>query len=182
MLVSRFVIVLFFLVFSCSTNSIAGMNFQIQTDFLDELLEEIENTNTETFTTISQTEIDEYIEDIKKLKKALNNIEIEKSKANEDETELQKLVDEYNQRIADLQKSHRFIMSRANKKNCGNEFPTSRLNPISETDSLDCERKRRKIKDSRMFAPLEIVEVPGGISLSKSTDERSPATLIKNGE
>ncbi len=171
---------LLFSILGISVNAFAKINFQTQSDFLDSLLEEIENANIKNFTSISQAEVEEYIEDVKKLKKTLNNIEIEKSKNSEDETELQKLVDEYNRRIAELKKSYKFIMSKSSRKNCQNEFSNSRSNPISEEDSLNCEKRQRKIKDDRSFEPLELVEISGGIPTRMNS--KNPAEILNKSE
>ncbi len=178
---SKFVFVFFFFTLCFSAGFAKELNFQNQFDFLDSLLKEIESTSKKNFTTVSQTEIEEYIEDIKKLKQALNNIKIEKSKTPEDETELQKLVDQYNQKIAELKKAYKFILSKSNKNNCKNEFSTSRLHSVFEVDPLDCEKKRRKIGDDKKFEPLELIEVTGDIP-SKLNSEKSYDILIKNEE
>lgn len=133
-------------------------NFKGQTAFLDSLLKELEK-KAKRFDENQKEDLDRYKGDIESLKKTLDNIDIENAKSSGNDEELKKLVDDYNAKMKELEKSYKFIMSKLKKQKHKTQYLPSKKASFSEIDSLNCQKKRRKIKDARQFKPLEIVEL-----------------------
>ena len=173
--------IFFALCFALLGNCIASteINFQTQSDFLCSLLDEIEQTSLQNFSGISQEKVDAYIGDIKDLRSVLRNIKLAQNKQSENSDELHNLVDEYNRKMKALENSYKFIMFHLKKSKPEEKLPPSGTNTSSGMDSLNYEKKQKRLGDKKQFQLIELVEVPSktsssggaGMLASKTNDE-----------
>ena len=135
-------------------------NIQGQKDFLNTLLKEIDESSQENKSEKDKEKngIDKYKEDIVLLQKALFNIESENAKKGSDKKLLQDLIDDYNKKMKALENIYRTILLKRKKSKLKDEYLVKNSHKTVTMDSLNCDTKRRKIKDMK-FRPLELVEV-----------------------
>lgn len=156
-------VVAFVICISSSEAKLTFSNIQGQRDFLDTLLAEVEKTDNAKKSEQKQNEksdIDRYKKDINTLKETLGHIEDETEKQKANDKVLQELVDEFNKKMKELEKTYKFIMSKYKKPKTKDEYLGARSHEIFTIDSLDYEKKRRKMKDVQ-FRKLELLEISG---------------------
>ena len=182
---SKFLLVLLVLAFcSCVNAKLNFSNLQGQKDFLNSLLKEVEKYNTKESAQkgadpkdgedAEQRELEKYKKDIKTLKKTLYSIEDENSKKESNNKVLQDLVDDYNKKMQELEKTYKFIMSKSKNAGAKDEYLSPKSHEVLTMDSLNSNKKSRKIKDSA-FKPLELVEFR-----NDATASDRPATPLEN--
>lgn len=131
---------------------------QSQSNFLDSLLDEIENRDISTLDKHSQDEIKKYQIDIYDLKKKLEDIRLEKEKnSQENNKEIEKLIKTYNKNLEQLKKTYQYLASKIKRNNYQNEFTTDSTHKAYCSDGLNYYKKRRRINETR-FVPLEVIE------------------------
>ena len=135
-------------------------SIQGQKDFLTSLMNEVEKeTNRHSYKNKeNKKNIDEYKKDIAKLQERLANIEIENSKEKSDTKLLQEMVDEYNKKMKELERTYRYIIAKSKEKDTKDEYIEPGNHEIMAIDSLDYGTNTRKIQ-RKEFKPLEIVEL-----------------------
>ncbi len=136
--------------------SIDSAKLQSQSNFLDSLLEEVENISS--LDKDAQEEIKRYQIDIYDLKKKLEDLRLEKEKkSQENNKEIEKLVRDYNKNLEQLKKTYQYLASKIKHHNCPDEFATDSSHKAYYSDSLNYYKKRKRINEIR-FVPLEIIE------------------------
>lgn len=137
--------------------SIDSAKLQSQSNFLDSLLEEVENISS--LDKDAQEEIKRYQIDIYDLKKKLEDLRLEKEKkSQENNKEIEKLIKDYNKNLEQLKKTYQYLASKIKLHNCPDEFTTFSSHKAYYSDSLNYYKKRKRISETR-FAPLEITEL-----------------------
>jgi len=154
-----FALIVCSLVFSVEAK-LSFSNIQGQKDFLNALLTEVEKSDLSKKKNKKEdnSDIAKYKKDINTLKYVLAQIGEETAKQKANNKVLQDLVDDYNQKMKELEKTYRFIMSKSKKPKKQDEYLSSKSHEVFTIDSLDYGNKRRKIKDVK-FRPLELVEL-----------------------
>lgn len=148
--------------------SIDNEKIQSQNNFLDSLLDEIEEENISSLDKNAQDEIKKYQIDINDLKKKLEDIRLEKEKnSQESNKEIEKLVKDYNKNLEQLKKTYQYLSSKIKRHNCPDEFTTDSSHKAYCSNNLDYYKKRKRISETK-FAPLGIIEVN-----SESDSERT---------
>lgn len=147
-----------------------NIKIQNQSDFLDSLLEELEDQDVSDFDENAKNEIKKYQSDIRDLKKKLKNIKLEKENQNSN-SEIEKLIKNYNEKLQELKKTYQYISSKIKHNNCPNEFSTNRAYKADSSDNgLNYYKKRKRNRD---FVPLEIIEVDSDKSPTRITIQES---------
>lgn len=149
--------------------SIDNDKIQSQNNFLDSLLDEIEEENISSLDKNAQDEIKKYQIDINDLKKKLEDIRLEKEKnSQESNKEIEKLVKDYNKNLEQLKKTYQYLSSKIKRHNCSDEFTTDSSHKAYCSNNLDYYKKRKRISETK-FAPLGIIEVNSGSDSEKIT-------------
>ena len=165
-----FALIVCSLVFSVEAK-LSFSNIQGQKDFLNALLTEVEKSDLSKKKNKKEdnSDIAKYKKDINTLKEALVHIEDESAKQKANNKLLQDLVDDYNKKMKELEKTYRSIMAKSKKSKKKDEYLSTKPHEVFTIDSLDYGKKRPKIRDIK-FRPLELVELKS----ASAVDSKAP--------
>ena len=147
--------------------------------FLDGLQIEMEKKE-KSATNTEQIQIDDCLDNIDLAKRALRSIKQEQEKGKDkDKKLLSGLVDEYNNKMKEIEKSYQFLKFKS-PKNLDDAHFSKRSNSDS-MDSLNWGKRQKKNLHDSDFAPLELVEIPACES-SIENGAKHNGIIIKNND